>query len=138
MGGREADLFADSDVQRHGDLIDGKKIVGIEEIPKTALVIIAANVKYNIHVMLEEQAIEYMYLDPVFFASWNPQIDIGEILKENRREIDYVYELLSDEHSKKIFKNVLMHRLVHDIKLIWDVYEPNQYFANGIVKKAKG
>ncbi|MCM1231539.1 MAG: FkbM family methyltransferase [Butyrivibrio sp.] len=136
--GMEPDLFVDSDSVRQGKEIDGKKVVGPTEIPQKALVIIAANVRYRIHEMLDNRAIEYMYIDPVFLHFWNPQMDVSEILRENSKEIDTVYKCLSDNYSKKVFKNVLIHRMVHNINLIWDVYEPNQYFSNCTVKKAKG
>ncbi len=65
-------------------------------------------------------------------------MDIKKILDQNSEQIDKVYHLLADDESKKVFRNVLLHRAVHDLKLIWDVYDEHQYFGNRIVKQAKG
>lgn len=117
----------------------GGVIKGLEEIPKQSLIIIAANVKYGIHKQLEEALIKnYIYIDPVYFHYWDRNVDIAKKISENSQKIDNVYSFLVDENSKRVYRNILLHRAVHDIELVWEVYDEHQYFGNNIVKQAKG
>lgn len=131
-------FFADNNQAKVGTEVRGKRTLGIGELPADAFVIIAANVKYGIHEQLQAASIPYTYLDPVWFYLY---YDAGKNaiiteLRENAKAIDTVFEMLLDDASRKVFRNVLLHRAVHDLRLIWEVYDEHQYFGNPIVKKA--
>lgn len=133
------DFFADNNRDRK-DFCD-KRVLGIEDIDKDGLVIIAANVKYGIHLQLEKSGIRnYVYLDPVWLYFYNPEKPeaVWEKIYANRNNIETVYELLEDEESRKVYHNVLLHRVIHDLKLVWDIYDEHQYFGNRIVKHIGG
>lgn len=127
--------FADNSAKKIGTSICGKKVLGIEQVPQNAFVIIGANVRYQIHEQLRSRGIRYQYIDPVWLYSYG-QRDIVALLKENAASINRVYHMLISEASKKVFRNVLLHRAVHDMELIWEVYDEHQYFGNSIVRKA--
>lgn len=135
----EVALFLDNDKKMWGAKIDGISIGHINDIPSNAFVIIAANVRNKIHEQLEKANFDnYIYIDPPFFRMWYNDGKVIDIIRENRKKIDAVYNMLEDSVSKKVFRNVLLHRAVHDISLIWDVYDENQYFSNDVVPCAKG
>lgn len=52
------------------------------------------------------------------------------LLKECRQEIETVYQLLEDEESRRIFRNVLEYRLTNNISLLREIWEKghSQYF----------
>lgn len=127
--------FADNNTKKIGTSVWGKKVLGFEQVPQNAFVIIGANVRYQIHEQLRSRGIRYQYIDPVWLYSYG-QCDIAAVLKENEASINQVYQMLMDEASKKVFRNVLLHRAIHDIELIWEVYDEHQYFGNPIVRKA--
>lgn len=135
----EVALFLDNDKKMWGRKIDGISIGHINDIPSKAFVIIAANVRYKIHEQLEKANYDnYIYIDPTFFSMWHSDDKVIDSIRENQHKIDAVYNMLEDDVSKKVFRNVLLHRAVHDISLIWDVYDENQYFVNDVVPCAKG
>ena len=43
-----------------------------------------------------------------------------EFFEENRSRFEEVYNLLSDDESKKIYENVISYKLTGDIKYLWD------------------
>ncbi len=43
-----------------------------------------------------------------------------EFFNENRERFERVYKMLSDEESKRIYKNVILYKLTGDIKYLWD------------------
>lgn len=130
-------FFADNNKDKIGALVCGKRTLGIDEIPSDAFVIIAANVKYGIHEQLQKESIQCTYIDPVWWYYYDKGKDstLAE-LRKNTDVINSVYEMLMDDESRRVFRNVLLHRAVHDIHLIWEVYDEHQYFGNSIVKKA--
>lgn len=130
-------FFADNSREKMGTVVCGKKVLSIDEIPANAFVIIAANVKYEIHEQLRRISVKYTYIDPVWLYSYKGMEDnILTILKENTDSINMVYDMLTDDESKKIFRNVLLHRVIHDLRLIWEIYDEHQYFGNHVVEKA--
>lgn len=132
--------FVDNNRDKLGKKYCGKSIVGIESLGNNDCIIIAANFNYGIHKQLERANIGYMYLDPV--AVWaydqdNPEYARTEINK-HKDEIQDVFALLMDPYSKQVYYNVLLHRAVHDMHLIWSIYDEHQYFGNGVVKTVAG
>ncbi len=131
-------VFSDNDKKKWNTIYKGLKIISPEEITKDSLIIICANFEYNIHHQLNKIGINnYIYIDPAYFYADSRDLVIKKIT-QNFEKVNKVYNLLADEHSKYVFRNVLLHRAVYDIRLIWDVYDENQYFGNDIVKEIKG
>ncbi len=135
------DFFTDNNLQSLEKFNSkGKRLLkNIQDIPANALIIIACNVKYGVHNQLKKAGINnVLYIDPGFIYFYNHENNIVETITKNREKIDTVYEMLADDESKKVYKNVLLHRVVHDLNLIWDIYDENQYFGNRVVQQAKG
>lgn len=133
----EVQFFLDNDRNKIGTEIQGILVKGIDEIPSDSLVIIAANVKYKIHEQLKAISIEYMYIDPIWLHSCG-NINVYKIIEKNGQQIDSVYNMLKDDISKRVYRNILLHRAVHSIELIWEVYSEHQYFANDLVQQVRG
>ncbi len=136
--GVEIQFFLDNDEKKIGKKLNGKEIRSIQEMPPQAFIIISANVRYQIHKQLEAVHAEYCYLDPNYLFLWQPGKEPDEIFQSNSNQINKVYSMLADDASRKVFYNVLLHRAVHDLNLIWEVYDERSYFGNPIVKQAKG
>ena len=49
-----------------------------------------------------------------------------------------IYDLLEDDRSKKVFSSILIHRMEHDLSLIHNIYDVNQYFGNDVIGSADG
>ena len=49
-----------------------------------------------------------------------------------------MYGFLEDEVSKKVFKNILIHRCIHNLELIWEIYDEHQYFGNDLINEVDG
>ncbi len=131
-------FFSDNDQKKWGTLYKNIKVISIDEIPRNSLVIICANVKYQIHQQLQKAGIDnYMYIDPEYFQCL-PNEQVRETIDSNADKIEQVYAILSDTESKQVFRNILLHRAVHDLELVWKVYEENQYFGNRIVQHVSG
>lgn len=118
-----------------------KAVKDITDIVPSDFVIIAANFNYAIHKKLEAAGIEnYMYLDPHWFK--NAGMDSFDrfecLLRENEGKINQAYELLEDPKSRKSFQNVLLHRAVHDITLLEEIYEEPAYFGNDVIGAVDG
>lgn len=136
--GIEVQFFLDNDKNKIGTALYGIEVRRITDIPSDSLVIIAANVMYHIHEQLKASSIDYIYIDPVWFHFLDKNSDVPNVYRINQEHIDDVYNMLEDDMSRKVLRNVLLHRAVHDISLIWEVYDEHQYFANDVVKKAEG
>ena len=131
-------FFSDNDETKWGTLYKGIRVTRIDEIPKNSLVIICANIRYQIHLQLQDQGIyNYMYIDPEYFQCL-PNRQIREMIAVNTEKIEQVYAMLSDSVSRQVFRNILLHRAVHDLELVWKVYEENQYFGNRLVDHVSG
>lgn len=135
--GIRAQFFLDNDKNKVGTKIQDILVQKIEEIPSNSLIIIAANVKYKIHEQLKKHSIEYIYIDPVWLHFYG-NVDVIKMIEVNGEQIDIAYNMLKDDLSRRVYSNVLLHRAAHDIELIWEIYDEHQYFANDLVKQAKG
>ncbi len=131
-------FFADNDQAKWGTLYKNISVISIDDIPNNSLVIICANVKYQIHQQLQRHGIDnYMYIDPEYFQ-YLPNEQVRDTINSNADKIERVYTILADTESKQVFRNILLHRAVHDLELVWKVYEENQYFDNRIVEHVSG
>lgn len=136
--GIEISFFVDSDKNKNGASLGGIKIRSSAELTAQDFIIIAANRTYGIHKQLEAANISYMYMDPHFLQEWNLGIDVKKVLEKHQEQINDVYQMLADVRSKQVFRNILLHRAVHDLDLVWEVYEKQAYFGNDVVRQAKG
>ena len=140
--GIEVSFFLDGDETKIGSIFLGKKIIDISSVKEEDFILIAANPEYKIHERLNYKGIaNWKYIDPEFLYLWSEGFDsdkIKTILKENKDKIWQVYELLGDEKSKKVLESVLQHRLSHNLLLINDIYDGNQYFGNDIIGLVNG
>ncbi len=116
----------------------GIEVIGEKELPLNTFVFIAANVKYGIHKQLDAiEQCEYMYIDPEWVNTYGKK-NVVDVIRQNAEKINYVYDVLEDEFSKKIYKNILLHRAIHNLTKIFEIYDEHQYFENRIVRKATG
>jgi FkbM family methyltransferase len=111
------------------------------EIPADAFVLIEADVRYQIHERVRHlQCTGYAYIDPLLFSHYRTgdRERVMQQYSENAAEIDRVYDAFRDDLSRRTFRNVLMHRAVHSLELLWEVFSPNQYFCNDVIQNAAG
>ncbi len=118
----------------------GATVMDPKDIDADSFVLVEANVDYDIHKILVERKINYSYIDPFYISDYEYGYSntIKKVYLDNKDRIEYLYDILKDEKSKVVLKNVLIHRAIHKIELLWDVYERNQYFGNDIIQKVKG
>ncbi|CDF07763.1 methyltransferase FkbM family [Firmicutes bacterium CAG:95] len=132
--------FVDSNSDLIGKTYCTVPIIGVDDIKKTDYIVIAANINYRLHECLEIMGISYVYIDPISLWEYdgdNPYYVRNEI-SNHQKEINMVFNMLNDEHSKEVYYKVLLHRATHNISLIWDIYDHNQYFGNEIVANISG
>ena len=138
----EVSFFLDGDETKTGTFFCGRKIIDIGMVPCEMLILIAANPKYHIEERLEEKGINnWLYADPEYLHLWSEGFDrnwLKVILKENEEKIYQVYNMLADNKSQKVFRSILEHRLRHDLSLIDEIYDENQYFGNDVIGLANG
>lgn len=116
-------------------------VISPQQIAPEAYIIIAANFSYGIHLQMEKKGHKkYCYLDPLVFSQYtkNRKSDVINEILASQFIIDSVYNRLNDELSRKTFSNTIVHRANHQLGLLWDVYEPKQYFGNDLIKYASG
>lgn len=137
----EIACFVDGRKELQNRLFQGKPVKDALEIPGDALIIIAANVKYGIHERLQKWGHDhYCYIDPVwlyFYDKGNPD-KVKDCIVKNQGKIDRLWNWLKDDHSRKVLNNILLHRVIHSMELVWEVYDEHQYFGNHIIPKISG
>ena len=86
------------------------------------------------------QSNPYCYIDPFLFSQHQKNHKENVILQYRTAsdKIDLIFDKLSDERSKETFQSILTHRVVHNLKLIWDGYDSNQYFGNDLIAEVSG
>lgn len=127
--------FIDSYKERTGRIFCGRPVLHKDEFYakyQDVLVVIACNVQYGIDKQLRErQYTNFFCIEPMFtirnFHSYK------DAVWNNRDKVEQVYQLLADSKSKLVFKNIIKHRLICDLKLVQEVYDPNQYFDNDLI-----
>lgn len=132
--------FVDSDRCKIGKKYCGNTIIKADDIQKDDYIVIAANVKYKIHEQLMKRGVTYIYIDPVsllFYDREDPYF-VSNQIAHHQKEINEVFSFLEDPYSKQVYYNVLLHRAIHDLSLIWNIYDENQYFGNRIIQKTNG
>jgi FkbM family methyltransferase len=60
------------------------------------------------------------------------------LLRHHEASIENIYDLLSDDKSKKTIENLLKYRMTLDLRFVSDIYCPNQYFDNDIISSFEG
>lgn len=136
--GIEIFAFSDNDKSKWNTRFLDADVICPNQIDKNALVVICANVRYGIHSQLEEMGItNYVYIDPGYLRTL-PNDKVIEKIIQNADPIEQVYAMIADETSKHVYHNVLLHRAVHNLELIWEVYSEQQNFGNDVVGYVKG
>lgn len=118
----------------------GVPVFSPSTIPRNAFILIAADVKYGIHRVLEKDHVSFCYVDPFLFSQYTCETkkEVCSQITAAHSEIDAVYNRFRDELSRKTFHNVLLHRANHQINLIWSVFDHNQYFNNDVIQTVSG
>lgn len=139
--GIEIACFVDGKEETCGQTFQGAPVRDIKMIPEKAIVIIAANVHYGIHQKLACQGhSNYYYIDPIwlFFYDEDEPDSVKNIIEDNYKQINQAFNMLADDYSRKVFSNILSHRIFHDLNLIWEIYDPHQYFGNDLIHNVSG
>lgn len=140
--GMQVSFFLDCDKERIGKIFCDREILDISRLSKETFVLIAANPSYRIHERLQKCGLQqWRYVDPEFLHLLSEGYDrdkIKQILKKNEDKILQVYNLLEDEKSKQVLHIVLKHRLDHELEMINEIYDENQYFGNDLIGKVNG
>ena len=134
--------FADgSKTDRAPRTLLGLPVLCPDEIPADAFILIEADVRYQIHLRVQAMpCMGYAYIDPLLLSHRCPD-ERGRVMAayaENAALIDRVFEAFRDDRSQHTFRNVLMHRAVHSLPLLWEVFSPQQYFGNDVVPQTAG
>ncbi len=135
-------FFLDGNNTKVGETFCDREIVEITEVEKDSVILIAANPVYGIHKRLEKAGLcHWTYVDPEYLHLYSLGYDdkrINSIYRLNEDKIRLVYDLLEDDRSKKVFSSILIHRMEHDLSLIHNIYDVNQYFGNDVIGSADG
>lgn len=130
-------FFLDGDNNKVGLTFCNRECVDLNKIPKNCDILIAANPKYGIHHRLESANIKsWKYVDPEFLRLYSKgytEQKINSILQDNTDKIHRVYDELADEKSKLVFESILRHRKEHNLGLLNNICDENQYFGNDII-----
>lgn len=119
--------YIDSDKDKQGRVVDGNiRIYSLEEIAKKSNIIITSLTGwYGIyHKCLNEGYVNCCHYEELAFYDhtlfhWEPVFDkAAESILKYRQEYINVYQLLSDDRSKEVFKNVLYFRLTMDLEYL--------------------
>lgn len=136
--GMDIKFFAESNQSGSEKEFCGKGVKGIDDIAPDDFVVIAANFKYAIHEKLQAAGINnFAYLDPHLFCNAAAG-SFERLVQENADKIDQVYGMLEDHMSQKTFENILLHRAVHNIELMEEIYEEPPYFGNDVIGEVSG
>lgn len=134
--------FLDGDKSKIGSTFCGKTVKGLDSVNSQDRILIAANPRHKIHERLNNAGLtNWKYVDPEYIRLWNMGWDCKttkDFLTENADNIRIVYNMLEDEMSKKVMDSILQHRLFHNLDLINEIYNENQYFGNDVVGNVEG
>lgn len=69
----------------------------------------------------------------VLFTNYDNLEEYRSFIQNNKSELNRIFDTLDDEKSKQTFINILKGRVTADNEWTLKAYEPNQYFATGII-----
>ncbi|GCD81156.1 FkbM family methyltransferase [Parageobacillus thermoglucosidasius] len=122
--GKKIILFCDNDENKWGKFIDDIPIISPMELRnlriKSFLIGIASKWYKEIMEQLDEMGLQNYFYIPVDIIKLDAERSynvLNEIM-DNKNKIEEVYSMLSDENSKKIFLNMLLHRITGDFNII--------------------
>lgn len=125
----------------------GIEIIGMEEAMKkykdASFYILITTPKYEEELTNELQKYvsraDIVCFESELYYSYIHNLDeYRRYLKEHSNEFKQFSEILEDEKSRKTLLNVLAGRITADFSYFKEVYEPRQYFAEGIICLADG
>ncbi len=132
MRRRGINVKAVCDDGRSGQELDGKRISSISEIkPKENLRIY---VTAGFNVKMKEKLAELgllPYCQNIDFGRYDEEKENYEYFGKHIDEIDRVYQLLSDDRSKEIYKKLVQYRICRDIRILDGCKDDSpQYFPD--------
>lgn len=141
--GIEIDAFVTGDKSYSKKQFLGFRVIGENEIPIDALVLICANPEYKIHNRLIANGhTNFMYLDPQIIRNrfWDVDYEhhINELLSLNKDKISRTRNLLADDKSLLVFDTLLNHREDYNFEGVQSVKEDFQYFNNSLIEHFSG
>lgn len=130
------DSFAD---ENDSNTFIGLPVISLRQLQEMAhdvsVVLGTKVIKYMRQIigMLNDMGIYDVYADNCFYTAGDYSIeDMKKIIDKNKMKIDFVYQALADEESRRVFLNLLYYRITNDIRLLELSYEKRhpQYFPN--------
>lgn len=128
--------FVDSNKNKWGKTIYNIEIKNKCEIGttyKNSDIIISCDAYREIREELKEKDIDVenhvFFIDPRWIK--NPDGEANYIIK-NIEDFQTAYELLEDDKSKKIFKNLLKYKMTYDLSHIEKICDKNMYFPQDL------
>lgn len=121
----EINYFSDSDVEKHGNFLEGKKILPPKSLSPNDFVVIASSWEQEIAIYLKRRKIRYVsgffeILSDLWIAPYS-------ILREHLSELLHFFDMLFDEESKNSFIRIFRYLIKRDpLELKKSFYE--QYF----------
>jgi FkbM family methyltransferase len=129
--GCNLDSFLDDDPQKQGTLIDGIKVISVQEALKNpgGVILVCTPNFADVSQKLEGcgcsiQRFPVMMSQRGFYSK--------ELLRDNRQKIKLVSSLWADDFSKKIYRNLLKHRLTMNFLYLNECVCRSQYFPGDL------
>lgn len=120
-----------------GETFEGVPLLSEKDFFNRALncvVLICCLSTYGIDKKLDKAGYPYITWNTSLLGALTDQVMPIDQIQENREKIEYVYRILGDKKSQQTYKNVLLYRLTDQQSFISEVYAPQIYFNNDIVK----
>lgn len=138
----QIDCFIDDDINKQGKLFCGVEVISAEAYNRdrgcneNSIILIAS---YSPSIILEKIKEKYPnWMKRVKFSDfylWEGGLDYFQYYYYNMSKIERVYELLSDEKSKRVFINLLNYKISRNHKLIEAIQDEvsEQYFCGSFI-----
>lgn len=134
------EAFLDDDPRKQARGLCGKKVLPPEEmIEREGLILISSYGPPSVLIKRLEQ-INVDLLKRVRWSEfylWENGLDYYSYYMENANELEKVYDLLEDERSRTVFRNLLNYKISRDISLIEEINDLSlcdQYFDMSILR----
>lgn len=124
--------FIDDDIDKLGKCIDGVRTLSLDDISINDDFIIVLCVPSPVftYKKLINKGFKNVYYLPIMMIVKN--FYDTSIIKSEMKKIDAVYSLLGDEKSRKVFSDILMHRITMDFNYFNGIVDEQQYFPSDL------
>ncbi len=134
----EIKAFCDDDKDKIGKELKGIKIVSLEECQSYGggyIFLVSSYGPGKLLKNLKDNGLDKYYI-PTEFYLWEHGLDYYEYFLEHKKEIEEVWDWLSDDQSRKVMRNLLNYKITRDISLIDEINEGEelQYFDEQIMR----